>query len=1075
MILTWLRRTTRRKPLAVRGKSRTPKQHQQPVRPRLEHLEDRLAPASHTWSGGAGLLNPNWSNAANWSAGGAPQANETNVALTFPVFANRGSRNDVAGLQISQITFQSGGYTISGNPLTLSSGATITANAGSNTINADVQLGATGINTVTVGTGATLAIGGSSAGVISGPAELDKSGAGSLLLNQANTFTGFMDVLQGVVNISNGSALGSTSQRTVVFSGAALEVQGGITVPEVINLRGGGPTGGGALRNVFGANTLTGTIVLEDAAVSIGVDAGTLTASGPVSSVGISTFGFTKTGVSTLALAGNDLGLNGPVVVSQGTLTIRNATALGTTTAGTTVNNGATLALDGGFVVSQESLTFSGTGANAFWENISGNDVWTGPVSLGTDVTVLADAGQLQINGVISGGVASDLSKRGPGQLVLTAANTYSGGTTVAEGVLTIRNGLALGSTVGLTQVIPIGSSQAALELDGGIQVGQESLRLNGDGINGTGALRSLSGNNSWAGPVFLASSTTIGVTVLNQLTLSGVISGNAGADLTKVDNGTLELAGTAANTYPGTTRVNAGNLNLNKSPGITAIPATLIIGDGQGGGFDGMTLKASNQIADTAPVFLNSTGALDLGTFAVQDTIGPLTMTGGTIAASNGRLILNGDVTVNQATTPGPNGLNSIAAGLDLGAASRTFTVNAGGYLQLQGIVTGQVAGTGLTKAGPGTLELQGISQFSGPTIVNAGLYLVTGAQRNTVTTVNNGGTLGGLDFAAGARVWSPVIANAGGTVSPGNAGPGIVTTDQSFQMNSGSILALDLDGTTPGTGYDQIQIVGNNPTVTLNNPTFVVHVGFSSAVGDTFKVLDNTTTGPTTLNLTSSTITGDNGQHFSVSLVGNDIVLTTIDTPPKFVNRSVTSPISEGGIATLTGTIVEPDPLDTFFLDVDWGDGAPVEHHSFAPGTPRDVNLTHQYLDEAPTGTPSGGYPIHLVWHDQHGLGNSGDLVATVNNVPPTVHAGGDRTIHLGSTFASDGFFTDPGVLDTWTATVDYGDGTGAQPLQLNPAGRFHLQYRYKKTGTFTVTVTVVDDDGGVGTDSFQVTVVP
>jgi N-acetylneuraminic acid mutarotase len=102
-----------------------------------------------------------------------------------------------------------------------------------------------------------------------------------------------------------------------------------------------------------------------------------------------------------------------------------------------------------------------------------------------------------------------------------------------------------------------------------------------------------------------------------------------------------------------------------------------------------------------------------------------------------------------------------------------------------------------------------------------------------------------------------------------------------------------------------------------------------------------------------------------------------------------------------------------------------------------------------------------------------NEATGVVTVANVAPTVNAGADRTIDEGSSFAQTGSFTDPGTADTWTATVDYGDGSGSTPLALNPDKTFNLAHAYGDNGTFTVAVTVTDDDGGVGTDTVTVTV--
>src|SRR5262249_30580575 len=68
-------------------------------------------------------------------------------------------------------------------------------------------------------------------------------------------------------------------------------------------------------------------------------------------------------------------------------------------------------------------------------------------------------------------------------------------------------------------------------------------------------------------------------------------------------------------------------------------------------------------------------------------------------------------------------------------------------------------------------------------------------------------------------------------------------------------------------------------------------------------------------------------------------------------------------------------------------------------------------------------------------------------VNHVP-TVNAGPDATLNAGATFASTDSFTDPDP-DTWTATVDYGDGSGAQPLALNADKTFSLQHVYATSG--------------------------
>lgn len=91
---------------------------------------------------------------------------------------------------------------------------------------------------------------------------------------------------------------------------------------------------------------------------------------------------------------------------------------------------------------------------------------------------------------------------------------------------------------------------------------------------------------------------------------------------------------------------------------------------------------------------------------------------------------------------------------------------------------------------------------------------------------------------------------------------------------------------------------------------------------------------------------------------------------------------------------------------------------------------------------------------------------------NQQPVVEAGPDATIIQGQAFSGSGTFTDPDS-NLWTAAVDYGDGSGAQPLTLNADKTFNLNHTYAAAGAYPVTVTVSDDGGGMGSDTLTLTV--
>ncbi len=92
--------------------------------------------------------------------------------------------------------------------------------------------------------------------------------------------------------------------------------------------------------------------------------------------------------------------------------------------------------------------------------------------------------------------------------------------------------------------------------------------------------------------------------------------------------------------------------------------------------------------------------------------------------------------------------------------------------------------------------------------------------------------------------------------------------------------------------------------------------------------------------------------------------------------------------------------------------------------------------------------------------------------SNVAPTVSAGDDTSVTEGAAFSRAGSFSDPDT-DSWTATVDYGDGSGSQVLALGSDKSFDLNHTYADNGSYTVTVTVNDGKGGESSDSLTVTV--
>jgi PKD repeat protein len=142
--------------------------------------------------------------------------------------------------------------------------------------------------------------------------------------------------------------------------------------------------------------------------------------------------------------------------------------------------------------------------------------------------------------------------------------------------------------------------------------------------------------------------------------------------------------------------------------------------------------------------------------------------------------------------------------------------------------------------------------------------------------------------------------------------------------------------------------------------------------------------------------------------------------------------------------------------------------------PGLHDQHTWRWEFDDGASSGQPApqhtwrddGAFVVSVAVTDDDGGVGSDALTVTVVNAAPVVHAGADQAVQQWAPVSLFGAFTDAGAGDTHTFTWDFGDGTP-------PATSLATEHVFKAAGSFTVTLTVRDDDGGVGSDALTVVV--
>jgi PKD repeat protein len=149
-----------------------------------------------------------------------------------------------------------------------------------------------------------------------------------------------------------------------------------------------------------------------------------------------------------------------------------------------------------------------------------------------------------------------------------------------------------------------------------------------------------------------------------------------------------------------------------------------------------------------------------------------------------------------------------------------------------------------------------------------------------------------------------------------------------------------------------------------------------------------------------------------------------------------------NEGAQIFFSGSYTDPELQDTHTIAWDFGDGS-TSSGSLTP--------THVYGD-------NGVYTVTLTVTDNNGAAGSDTLTITANNVAPTISAGSDQTVNEGDIVSFSGSFFDDGLLDTHSIDWDFGDGTTV-------SGTLTPSHVYSDNGEYDVTLSVTDDDGGIG----------